>query len=80
MRWFISVVIVLTIISPSAEARGGGRSSGGGGIRYTRPAIDRNGTYRQGHYSTSPNNSKLDNWSSKNNVNPLTGKKGTKNP
>tara|TARA_B100001079_G_C15973813_1_gene324499 strand:- start:194 stop:442 length:249 start_codon:yes stop_codon:yes gene_type:complete len=36
------------------------------------------GTYVQGHYRSSPNSSKQDNWSTSGNTNPYTGKKGTK--
>jgi len=38
----------------------------------------RNGSYVAPHYKTSPNNSKWDNWSSRGNYNPYTGKKGYK--
>jgi hypothetical protein len=38
-----------------------------------------NGTYVQPHYRTSPNNTVQDNWSTKPNVNPYTGQRGTKN-
>lgn len=37
-----------------------------------------NGTYVQGHYRTAPNNTVNDNYSTKGNINPYTGKKGTK--
>jgi hypothetical protein len=40
----------------------------------------KNGTYVQPHMRTSPNNTKMDNWSTKGNVNPYTGKAGTKSP
>jgi len=40
----------------------------------------RNGTYVKPHYRTPPNATKLDNWSTKGNVNPFTGKPGAKNP
>ncbi len=39
-----------------------------------------NGTYVQGHYRTLPNSTVLDNWSMKGNINPYTGKEGTKYP
>lgn len=39
-----------------------------------------NGTYVMPHYQTAPNATKLDNWSSKPNVNPYTGQQGTKDP
>lgn len=34
------------------------------------------GTYVNSYYRTSPNKTKLDNYSTKNNYNPYTGKKG----
>ena len=40
----------------------------------------KNGTYVQPHQRTNPNKTKLDNWSTKGNVNPHTGKKGTVDP
>lgn len=40
----------------------------------------RTGSYVQPHYKTSPNKSRFDNWSTKWNYNPYTGKKGTKDP
>lgn len=40
----------------------------------------KNGTYVAPHYRSSPNSSRLDNWSTKGNVNPYTGKPGTRNP
>lgn len=43
---------------------------------YTRS----NGTYVQGHYRSSPNGTVNDNWSTKGNTNPYTGKAGTKRP
>lgn len=40
----------------------------------------KNGTYVAPHYKSSPNKSKFDNYSTKGNINPFTGKKGTVNP
>ncbi|HBF07295.1 MAG TPA: hypothetical protein DDW29_03520 [Gammaproteobacteria bacterium] len=42
---------------------------------YTRE----NGTYVEPHYRSEPNNTDRDNWSTKGNVNPYTGERGTKN-
>lgn len=39
----------------------------------------RDGTYVQPHYRSDPNSNKYDNWSTKGNVNPYTGREGTKN-
>ncbi|MCX6718474.1 MAG: hypothetical protein NTY81_02635 [Candidatus Staskawiczbacteria bacterium] len=38
------------------------------------------GTYVMPHYKTTPNKTKFDNFSTKGNINPFTGKKGTVNP
>jgi hypothetical protein len=40
--------------------------------------VTKNGTYVQAHRATNPNSTKRDNYSHKGNVNPHTGKKGTK--
>lgn len=40
----------------------------------------KNGTVVEEHDRTAPNNTNKDNWSTKPNVNPETGKKGTKEP
>lgn len=40
--------------------------------------ITKRGTYKSPHLRTSPNKTKIDNWSAKGNVNPYTGKSGTK--
>lgn len=38
------------------------------------------GTYVQGHYRSSPDNTVNNNWSTRDNVNPYTGAIGTRNP
>ncbi len=45
-----------------------------------RGGYTKSGTYKPPHYRTSPNKTKFDNWSTKGNVNPYTGKAGTVNP
>jgi hypothetical protein len=42
--------------------------------------IKQNGTYVEPSIRTSPNNTTIDNWSTKGNVNPYTGQAGTKKP
>jgi len=39
-----------------------------------------NGTYVQPHYRSSPNSTTLDNYSTRGNVNPYTGRPGTRDP
>lgn len=43
-------------------------------------SVRKNGTYVAPHQRTAPNSTKIDNYSSKGNVNPGTGKEGTKDP
>ena len=40
--------------------------------------IKKNGTFVTPHFRSKKNRKKWDNWSSKGNVNPFTGKKGTR--
>jgi hypothetical protein len=52
---------------------------------YSSPSLHsgyttRRGTYVAPHYQTAPNRTKVDNWSSRPNINPITGKEGTKDP
>lgn len=42
--------------------------------------VTKNGTYVAPHHATNPNHDKHDNYSSKGNVNPHTGKEGTQDP
>lgn len=71
------LLIVLTLLigilsfSASADARTT-RVRG-----YYKPST---GSYVAPHYKTTPNRSKFDNFSTKGNYNPYTGKKGTVNP
>jgi hypothetical protein len=41
--------------------------------------VRKDGTYVPPHTRTAPNNTTLDNWSTKGNTNPTTGKQGTRN-
>lgn len=45
-----------------------------------RGYIKRSGTYVAPHYKTNPDNSRWNNWSTKGNYNPYTGKKGYTSP
>jgi hypothetical protein len=42
--------------------------------------VTKKGTFVPAHRQTNPNHTRRDNWSTKGNINPMTGKKGTKNP
>ncbi len=43
-----------------------------------KSSVTKTGTYRLSHMRTSPNKTKIDNWSTKGNVNPYTSKQGSK--
>jgi hypothetical protein len=47
---------------------------------YVRGYVKKDGTYVPGHVRSSPNSTTADNWSTKGNVNPYTGKAGTREP
>lgn len=47
---------------------------------YVRGYTKKDGTYVEPHYRSSPDNNPYNNYSTKGNTNPYTGKKGTKNP
>lgn len=51
-----------------------------GSIVHVNGYFKRDGTYVQSHYRTAPDFTKLNNWSTKGNVNPFTGEPGTKDP
>jgi hypothetical protein len=45
-----------------------------------KPHVTKQGVYKPPSYRTSPNDTKIDNYGSKPNVNPYTGKSGTVDP
>jgi hypothetical protein len=47
---------------------------------HVRSHTTRRGSYVQPHARTSPDHSRSNNWSTRGNVNPYTGKRGTKTP
>ena len=85
---FFGVISLTAVLSTSfacsdsfargVGSRGGGHSSGGNvGVK---PYTKRDGTYVQPHHRTAPNSTQRDNFGSKPNVNPYTGKPGTREP
>lgn len=76
------IAIVLLIAAAAPVAAKGGHSSGGysTGSHAVRGYVTKSGTYVAPHHATNPNDTKLDNWTTKGNVNPYTGKPGTVDP
>lgn len=50
------------------------------GSHAVRAYVKKDGTVVAAHRQTNPNSTQRDNWSAKGNVNPITGKAGTKEP
>lgn len=50
------------------------------GSHPVRGYTTKSGTYIEPHRATNPDETKANNWSTKGNVNPYTGKAGTKKP
>ena len=63
---FVSLVFAVSAEARTISTRG-----------YYKPST---GSYVMPHYKTSPNNSRLDNFSTRGNYNPYTGKTGKVNP
>jgi hypothetical protein len=63
-----------------ATGHGGSHSGSNSSTVHVSGHTTKNGTYVQPHYRTAPDHTKLNNWSTKGNTNPYTGKVGTKNP
>lgn len=77
-----AIAVAATLLPPVAQARGYhqyGRSYRRSPI-HVRSYIRRDGRFVLPFVRTAPNHSKLDNWSTRGNVNPYTGRAGTKAP
>lgn len=70
MRFIVVGVLMLTWTTP-ALARG---------PVHVRGHFTKNGTYVGSHYRSAPDGSRYNNWSTRGNVNPYTGRIGTKDP
>lgn len=70
MKKTIILCLTLSILMFSTIASAG----------YVRGHYRSNGTYVQGHYRSNPNGTTLDNYGTKGNINPYSGKSGTRNP
>lgn len=73
-------LIALPFILPCDAFAKRSSTAGGGGSHSVSGHFKKNGTYVAPHHATNPNQTQRDNWSSKPNVNPYTGKQGTKEP
>jgi len=67
MKKILAVVLLLSTASAFAQV-------------HVRGYTKKDGTYVAPHERTAPNHTNLDNYSTKGNINPYTGKEGTKEP
>jgi hypothetical protein len=74
MKKILTTILLVLVVSLSLFSIAEARSVRVRG--YYKPST---GRYIMPHYRTSPNRTKWDNWSTKGNINPFTGKKGYKN-
>lgn len=73
---FVAIAIGLVgLFGNQAVAQGYGYGSNPNG-HYVKPYTTQNGTYVQPHYQSNPNGTTSDNWSTRGNVNPYTGRPG----
>lgn len=69
----LALALCLAAAGPLSAA-----AKGKGGSHSVRGHVKKDGTYVAPHRSTNPDGRKSNNWSQKGNVNPYTGKEGTK--
>lgn len=80
-RPLILIAMLATAACTPAFARGGSHSYSSyssSGSHHVSGYTNSHGHYVQSYRATNPNHTKSDNWSTKGNYNPYTGKAGTK--
>lgn len=83
MKKLVLVLISLCLINPTfakKSSSGSYKSHGSSKTTNVHGYTKKNGTYVAPHKRTTPNHTQRDNWTSKPNQNPYTGKDGTKEP
>ena len=79
-------LVAVALAMPAVEAiaksgsRGGAKGGSPGGSHTVRSYNKKDGTRVAAHKKTNPDQTKRNNYSSKGNTNPNTGKEGTKDP
>ncbi|HEV2627250.1 MAG TPA: hypothetical protein VGV41_01210 [Pseudolabrys sp.] len=87
MKIVVLAVVALLAAAGSASAQYTGyHGYAGYGIGsnpssvYHQGYTTQRGTYVQPHYQSAPNTTQMDNWNTRGNVNPYTGRIGTRSP
>ena len=77
MKKLISVIFIYLFLSFSCSALAKGGHGGSTSSVYVHGYTKSNGTYVEPHYRSAPDGNFDNNWTTKGNVNPYTGKEGT---
>jgi hypothetical protein len=90
MRLIAHIILTFALLATTALAQRSGHGSrsssssstrtSSSGVVHVKGYTRKDGTYVPPHDRTAPNDTKLDNWSTKGNINPETGKPGTVDP
>ena len=84
MKTLSAIALLLATVSGASAQYGSPNIMGGTGSNpsshYVQPHVTQQGTYVGGHYQTNPNNTQMDNYGTRGNVNPYTGQIGTRSP
>ena len=77
----LSMVMVMVLAATANAGHGGGRGTGSSSHSHAvRGYTRKNGTHVAAHRQTNSDHTQLNNYSTKGNVNPYTGRVGTKQP
>jgi len=74
------LLALILALPAGADARGSRSKSGGKSSVAVRSYVRKDGTLVRGHRRSASDRNKYNNWSTKGNMNPYTGKVGTENP
>lgn len=77
--FLISIFLTSPVLAKKSSS-GSYKSHGSSSTTNVHGYTKKNGTYVAPHKRTSPNGTQRDNWTSKPNQNPYTGRDGTKEP
>jgi hypothetical protein len=87
MKMIIAFGLLVASVTVSAAQFGGSSYSNGlsgtgsnPSSHYVQPHTTSSGSYVSGHYQTNSNNTQMDNYGTRGNVNPYTGAVGTRTP
>lgn len=80
MRKLLVIFVAFALVVVTARFAEAKSVSSRAGSHHVSSYIRKDGTRVRAHERTNPNRSRLDNWSTRGNVNPNTGKSGTVDP